>query len=145
MFVIANTRGCQFTVIAVRRTLETTPVVGESGAAIDIRRIALTYLFGRAFGVAIDTGRLGTVAVGVEGPYTGTEALGCDTGKDSLAVQTTEPGFTRITRILKRTRAKITTNIELASVLAHSGLTRCTGPETCTLTPSANGDTRVLT
>lgn len=134
MLVIAYTRRRQFAVIAVRRTFETTSVVGKRRAAVDIRRIALTYLFGRAFWVAIDTGRLSTVAVSVQRPYPGTETLRRDARKDTLAVQATEARFTRIARVLKRTRAKITARIELASVFTHSSLTSFGGPETRTLT-----------
>lgn len=134
MLVIAYTRRRQFTVIAVRRTFETTSVVGKRRAAVDIRRIALTYLFGRAFGNAIDTGRLSTVAVSVQRPYSGTETLRRDARKDTLAIQATEARFTRIARVLKRARAKIAAGIELASVFTHSRLTRGAGPETRTLT-----------
>ena len=66
MLIVANTRRRQFTVIAKRRTLEATPVVGKRGAAVDVRRIALTHLFVGAFRIAIDTGRLSTVAVRIE-------------------------------------------------------------------------------
>lgn len=145
MLVVTNTRRRQFTVIAVRRTFETTPVVGKRRAAVDIRRIALTYLFGRAFRIAIDTGRLSTVAVSVQRPYPGTETLRRDARKDTLAIEATEARFTRIARILKRTRAKIAACIQLASVFTHSRLTRCTGPETRALTRCSNGNTAMLT